>query len=185
MDAPVDRITFDKLPRAASSCGWGNVVTMAGTVTHAAFLIGTPVALVVNAATGQIDLAFGPNPSGPLEGQTLTFSGTGQANVAGLGSTAETTRPRNLPTPTDPGSERHTEAFLPSHIAGRSIAHWHTPRAPADGAHTSGRRRVRARRRHPITRHTAVTHGPRDKQTPPSVTRHPGRVDNIEYRFPG
>jgi hypothetical protein len=65
----------------------GDVVTLSGTVTQAAakFLIGTPVTLIANASTGQIDLVFGPIPSGPLAGETLTFSGTGQVIITESG----------------------------------------------------------------------------------------------------
>jgi hypothetical protein len=65
----------------------GNVITLSGTVTHAAvkFLMGTPVTLVADAATGEIDLALGPLDSGPFRGQTLTFSGTGRIKIVGPG----------------------------------------------------------------------------------------------------
>jgi hypothetical protein len=65
----------------------GNVATLSGTVTHAAvkFLIGTPVTLVADAATGEIDLALGPLGSGPFAGQTLTFSGTGSIQIVRQG----------------------------------------------------------------------------------------------------
>jgi hypothetical protein len=63
----------------------GDLVTLSGTATHAAaeFLIGTPVTLVADASSGQIDLSFGPIPSGPLAGATLTFSGTGHVKIIG------------------------------------------------------------------------------------------------------
>lgn len=60
------------------------VVTLTGTVAHAAFefLVGTPVTLTANASTGTIHLVFGPIPGGPVAGETLTFTGTGVVNVA-------------------------------------------------------------------------------------------------------
>jgi hypothetical protein len=62
----------------------GSVVTLHGHVAHAAFefLEGTPVTLTADASTGRIDMSFGPISSGPLAGQTLAFTGTGEVRLA-------------------------------------------------------------------------------------------------------
>jgi hypothetical protein len=62
----------------------GSIVTLNGHVAHAAFefLLGTPVTLTADAATGRIDLVFGPMRAGPSAGETLTFSGTGKVSMA-------------------------------------------------------------------------------------------------------
>lgn len=64
-----------------------SVITLNGTVTHAAFefLVGTPVTLTADATSDHIQLTFGPIAAGPLAGETLTFTGKG---VVTVGSTA-------------------------------------------------------------------------------------------------
>ena len=61
----------------------GSVVTLHGRVAHAAFesLVATPVTLIADVSTGATELSFGPIPAGPLAGQTLTFTGTGDVSV--------------------------------------------------------------------------------------------------------
>jgi hypothetical protein len=62
----------------------GSVVTLHGHVAHAAFefLVGTPVMLTADAATGRIDMSFGPIPAGPRGGEIVTFTGTGKVSMS-------------------------------------------------------------------------------------------------------
>jgi hypothetical protein len=63
----------------------GTVVTLSGTVTgsNVAFLIGSPVEVEADSATGQIALNFGPLAGGPFAGRILGFTGTGRVEIKG------------------------------------------------------------------------------------------------------
>jgi hypothetical protein len=62
----------------------GAVVRLNGHIVHAGFefLVGTPVTLTADTATGRIELSFGPIRGGPQAGETLSFTGTGRVSVA-------------------------------------------------------------------------------------------------------
>lgn len=64
----------------------GGVVNLSGAVSKARFacLIGTPVTVTANGSTGTINHTLGPVACpGPLNGQTLSFAGTGTVVING------------------------------------------------------------------------------------------------------
>lgn len=61
----------------------GNVVTLAGVVadSNRAFLIGSPVEIQADSATGAMTLTFGPLAGGPFAGATIVADGVGRVKI--------------------------------------------------------------------------------------------------------
>lgn len=61
----------------------GSTVRASGVVTESNtfYLIGSPVSVTGDVATGDISMSFGPLAGGPFRGKTLQFSGSGVVSV--------------------------------------------------------------------------------------------------------
>lgn len=63
----------------------GSLVVLSGTIFQSTFppLVGSPVEIEADAATGELTFTLGPIAGGPFAGQTLVFVGSGHVVITG------------------------------------------------------------------------------------------------------